>query len=288
MKIAVTGATGFVGQALCPYLADRLGATIIQLNRHTLAGELSLSHSDAALTEALADIDCLVHLAARAHTRHATADDFKRDNQQLCTRLAQIAINAEIPRVIYLSSIKVNGESTRDCRPFTPDDKPAPEDDYGKSKFECELILKELLKDTQTQLVVIRPPLVYGRLNKGNLAALQRLIELGIPLPFANIHNKRDLVSLHNLCSLISDCCTKSEAAGHTFMVSDGVARSTAEIIELLATSMQRQARVFGVPNFFFNALGWAKPDITKRLTENLEVDISATKQILNWNPEPL
>ncbi len=280
MKIAVTGATGFIGKALCPYLTDRLGAGIIAIDRH------NLSASDEHLSATLKDVDCLIHLAARAHTNNATTEDFERDNQQLCRRIAAIVLAANIPRVIYLSSIKVNGESTKDRAPFTAEDSPAPEDDYGKSKLACEEILQNSFVNSNTRLVIIRPPLVYGHYNKGNLAALQRLIQHDIPLPFANIRNKRDLVSMENLCSLISLCCTSAAAADHTFLASDGVSRTTAEIVELLAQQLKKPVRLFSVPTTVFSLLAIIKPDAISRLTGDLQVDINKTKSLLGWSPE--
>lgn len=282
MKIAVTGATGFIGKALCPYLTDTLGAGIIAINRN------DLSASNDQLATILQGADCLVHLAARAHTNNATPADFERDNQQLCQRIANIALAANISRVIYLSSIKVNGESTKGRAPFTAEDSPSPEDDYGKSKLACEEIFRTAFAHTGTQLVIIRPPLVYGCNNKGNLAALQRLIQRGIPLPFANIRNKRDLVSMENLCSLISLCCTSTEAAGHIFLVSDDLNRSTAAIVDLLAQQLQIPARLFSAPALVFELLAIIKPDAIARLTGDLQVDIRKTKSLLGWSPKRL
>lgn len=280
MKIAVTGATGFVGNALCPHLEQRLGAGIIAINRNTL------NATNEQLVEILKGADCLVHLAARAHAKNTTAQDFERDNQALSQRIATLAVAARIPRVVYLSSIKVNGESTQGRAAFTTYDLPAPVDDYGKSKLACEEIFRRTCANSNTQLVIIRPPLVYGSNNKGNLAALERLIHYGIPLPFAGIHNKRDLVSVANLCSLISHCCIKAEAAGHTFMVSDGIGRSTADIVKLLAQQMQKPVRLFKLPSIIFNLLALIKPDAITRLTGDLEVDISKTQSLLGWSPQ--
>lgn len=286
MKIAVTGATGFIGKALCSYLTEQRGAGIISLGRHEHSSDINLSRSDADCAAGLRGVDCLVHLAALAHTHKVTKEDFERNNQQLCRRIATIALTARIPRVVYLSSIKVNGETTQGRAPFTADDLPDPQDEYGKSKLACEKILRDALTNSGIELVIIRPPLVYGSHNKGNLAALQRLIQRGIPLPFAGIRNRRDLVSLDNLCSLISLCCTKPEAAGHTFLASDDQSRSTADIVRLLAHQMQKPARLFRLPALTFTLLGLLKPDEVTRLTGDLQLDISKTKSLLGWSPQ--
>jgi UDP-glucose 4-epimerase len=279
MKIAVTGATGFIGKALCPYLEEKLGARVIPLNRS------DFSASDTPLTAVLNGVNCLIHLAARAHTQNSTATDFESDNQKLCQRIATLALATGIPRVIYLSSIKVNGESTSNRAPFSAEDFPAPLDDYGRSKLASEKILQDMLKGSSTRLVIIRPPLVYGSHNKGNLAALEAMINRGVPLPFAAIHNKRDLVSINNLCSLISLCCTHPDAADQVFLASDDIPRSTADIVRLLAQGAQTKARLFPLPSVFFNLLGLITPAAIARLTGDLQVDISKTKCLLGWSP---
>lgn len=287
MRIAVTGANGFIGQQLCPYLQEQLKADIITLTRSPSAighKALSFSASDEQLISDLSQIDCLIHLAARAHS-NATATDLERDNLALSERVAKLALAAKVARVIYISSIKVNGDSTQDRAPFTADETPQPDDDYGRSKLASELILKRYFANTPTELVIIRPPLVYGSNNKGNLKSLEKLIRLGLPLPFANLNNQRDLVSIENLCALISLTVAHPHAANQIFLVSDGISRNTKEIVELLAKYQNRQLRFFKMPDWVFAVLKKYKPQVSERLTGNLQVDITKTRSFLDWSP---
>ncbi|HOY22254.1 MAG TPA: NAD-dependent epimerase/dehydratase family protein [Cellvibrio sp.] len=287
MRIAVTGANGFIGPQLCPYLQEQLKADIITLTRSpsTIGNKaLSFSVSDEQLISDLSQVDCLIHLAARAHS-NATAADLDRDNLALSERVAKLALAAKVARVIYISSIKVNGDSTQDRAPFTADETPQPDDDYGRSKLASELILKRYFANTPTELVIIRPPLVYGSNNKGNLKSLEKLIRLGLPLPFANLNNQRDLVSIENLCALISLTVAHPHAANQIFLVSDGISRNTKEIVELLAKYQNRQLRFFKMPNWVFAVLKKYKPQVSERLTGNLQVDITKTRSFLDWSP---
>ena len=287
MRIAVTGANGFIGQQLCPYLQEQLKADIVTLTRSPSAignKALSFSANDEQLISDLSQIDCLIHLAARAHS-NATAADLERDNLALSERVAKLALAAKITRVIYISSIKVNGDSTQDRGPFTADETPKPDDDYGRSKLASELILKRYFANTPTGLVIIRPPLVYGSNNKGNLKSLEKLIRLGLPLPFAKLNNQRDLVSIENLCALIALTITHSNAANQTFLASDGISRSTKDIVQLLAKNQNRQIRFFKMPEWVFALLTKYKPQISERLTGNLQIDIAKTRSLLNWSP---
>ena len=288
MRIAITGANGFVGKALCPYLAQTLNADIVSITRSATHGDApNLSQTDKELISQLNNIDCLIHLASRAHTHGSTQQDFERDNIDLSERIGKICTAAKIPRLIYLSSIKVNGNSTTYRAPYSASEAPMPEDDYGKSKLASENILKSITNNTQTNLVIIRPPLVYGDKNKGNLKTLVRLIKSGIPLPFAALTNKRDLVSVENLCSLIATCVQHTDACNHTFLVSDGISRSTSDIIKLLCTREQLTCKQFPVPFFIYNSLKYLKPfkNQIESLTGDLQVDITQTQAILGWQP---
>jgi UDP-glucose 4-epimerase len=287
MRIAVTGANGFIGQQLCPYLQEQLKADIVTLTRSPSAignKALRFSASDEQLISDLRQIDCLIHLAARAHS-NATAAELERDNLALSERVVKLALAAKIRRVIYISSIKVNGDSTQDRAPFTADEMAQPDDDYGRSKLASELIFKKYVANTPTELVIIRPPLVYGSNNKGNLKSLEKLIHLGLPLPFANLKSQRDLISIENLCTLIALTVTHSNAANQTFLVSDGVSRNTKEIVQLLADNQGKKIRFFKMPKWVFALLRKYKPQISERLTGNLQVDIAKTRSLLDWSP---
>jgi UDP-glucose 4-epimerase len=287
MRIAVTGANGFIGQQLCPYLQEQLKADIVTLTRSPSAiGNKALSFlaSDEQLISGLSQIECLIHLAARAHS-NASAAELERDNVALSERVAKLALAAKIPRVIYISSIKVHGDSTQGRRPFTAHEIPNPDDDYGRSKLASEFILKKYFSNTPTELVIIRPPLVYGSNNKGNLKSLEKLIRLGLPLPFANLNNRRDLISIENLCTLTALTATHPNAANQVFLASDGISRSTAEIIQLLAQNQHKQIRFFKMPGWVSALLTKYTPQISARLTGDLQVDIAKTQSLLGWSP---
>jgi nucleoside-diphosphate-sugar epimerase len=262
MRIAVTGANGFIGQSLCLFLQQQLSANLITLTRNPSVisdTQLGFSATDDDLIRSLRATDCFIHLAARAHSNHSTVEDFERD--------------------------KVNGNSTNGRAPFSADELPRPEDIYGESKLASEQTLKRCLANTNTQLVIIRPPLVYGDKNKGNLQSLEKLIHTGIPIPFGKSNNLRDLVSIENLCTLITLAITHPNAANETFLVSDGVARSTKEIVQLLAMRQNKPAKFFNLPNWIFSVAEKLKPQLIERLTGDLQVDIAKTRSLLGWNP---
>jgi len=289
MRIAVTGPNGFIGKTLCPVLQEQLQADLLCLARNPSPinnQSLVLSASDEDLITGLKGVDCLIHLAARAHTNNSTEVDFERDNVALTVRIARLCLAAKIPRMIYLSSIKVNGDSTNTRPPFSADELPLPEDIYGQSKLASEHILKQELINTATEWVIIRPPLVYGNHNKGNLHSLEKLIDTKIPLPFGNLNNKRDLVSIENLCALILLSVTHPDAANETFLVSDGISRSTREIVQLLADRKGKSVHFFKLPIQIFKFFKRFRPHLIERLTGDLQVDISKTQSILGWNPK--
>lgn len=288
MRIAVTGADGFVGKALCPYLESHLQAEILKLTRQSQdhSGQsVSFADSDDVLINKLQGTDCIIHLAARAHTRNSTPADFLRDNVLLTDRLIKVSLKAGVPRFIYLSSIKVNGNSTRGRTPYTADESPYPEDQYGQSKLECENIIKQAFKNSQSEWIIIRPPLIYGENNKGNLASLESLIKKRIPLPFEQLHNHRDIISMSNLCQLIAVCVEHPNAANNIFLASDDISRSTKEIATLLAARMNTPVYFYKVPNWALKILQFFAPNTLERLTGDLEVDITKTKTLLNWAP---
>lgn len=290
MRITVTGANGFVGKALCQFLMDA-GHNVTTITRapFILPGCSNLVIPQPTSLH-LDSHDCFIHLAARTHhmdhSKKNVLDIYRRDNVDLSCYFAQAAMNAGAKRFIYISSIKVNGEET--TRPFRHDDTPAPRDAYGISKWETESRLRHLLAESNMELVIIRPPLVWGENPKGNLRALLKLIDKGVPLPFKGLTNKRDIVSIKNLCSLIAATCEHPAAAGEVFLVSDGKPRSTAQIIHLLGQHASRNPKLFSIPTKLYQWLACIpplKPQIQK-LTGNLELDISHTREVLNWAPK--
>jgi UDP-glucose 4-epimerase len=243
-------------------------------------------------TVALANVDKIVHLAARVHVMNDKSTDplaeFRRVNVEGTANLARQAAAAGVRRFVYLSSIKVNGEFTQEGHPFTADDAPAPADPYGVSKHEAEQALRQIAADTGMEVVIIRPPLVYGPGVKANFESMMRWLARGVPLPLAAVtHNRRSLVALANLVDLIVTCLNHPAGANQTFLVSDGEDLSTAQLLKRIGAALGRQARLFYVPPSMLKlgAQVANKPDIYQRLYGSLQLDITKTRRLLGWTP---
>ncbi|WP_288649742.1 NAD-dependent epimerase/dehydratase family protein, partial [Pseudomonas sp. UBA5568] len=258
--LLITGASGFVGSALCQGLATVEGLTpraaLRPSSQSPLAGIDAVTVADlSAETDwqaALVDVDVVVHAAARVHVMKETATDslaeFRRVNVQGTLNLARQAAAAGVRRFIFISSIKVNGETSQLGRPLHADDTPAPQDAYGVSKHEAEQGLRAVAAETGMEVVVIRPVLVYGPGVKANFLSMMRWLERGVPLPLGAVHNRRSLVSLGNLVDLIITCVDHPAAAGQTFLASDGEAVSLSELLRALGRALGRPARLVPVP----------------------------------------
>jgi UDP-glucose 4-epimerase len=290
--ILVTGATGFVGGALVPALAAA-GHRVVRIVRETaMPGDLAVPELLEWRPEPrdLAGIDAIVHLAARTHVMHESSADplaaYRALNVGVTARLAAAAAQAGVRRFVFLSSIKVNGEATHG-RAFTADDAPHPEDAYGVSKREAEDGLRDIAHRTGLEVVVLRPPLVYGPGVKGNLRALMHAIDRGMPLPLASIANRRSLVGIDNLVSAIALAATHPSAAGRTFLVSDGEDLSTPELVRAIAAGLGRRARLLPCPVALLRLAGrvTGRGAAIDRLAGSLEVDASALRQALGWQP---
>ena len=306
LKILVTGSSGFIGQYLSNSLqkncshGNACNYDIVHTYRH-LPEDLSSKNSShfsvgnidskTQWQSALAGVDVVIHLAARVHVMNETHADpleaFRAVNTHGTMNLARQAVAAGVKRFVYLSSIKVNGEQTLD-KSFYADDKPAPQDPYAVSKFEAEQQLLALGKETGLEVVIIRPPLVYGPGVKGNFSRLIKLVKKSIPLPLAGINNSRSLVSIQNLCSLIEVCLLHPKAAGGVFLVSDGQDLSTSELFKQIAMALGKKSRLFHLPQswlrFMTHALGRGAE--YERLFGSLQVDITKNEQLLGWQPE--
>ena len=298
MKIHLTGATGFVGQALQAQLylsSHNLFATVRAKQSDLTSNSNSLVVGDINTTTKWSDelygIDAVVHLAARVHVMHDTAIDplteFRIVNTDGTLNLARQAAASGVRRFIYLSSIKVNGEATHHGCPFTPNDLAAPQDPYGISKHEAEVGLRTIARTTGMQVVIIRPTLVYGAGAKGNFKSLMKLVARGLPLPLASIDNRRSLVGIDNLVDFIITCLEHPAAANETFLVSDGEDLSTPDLIRRMAHSMNRPALLLPVPKSVLMAAAsmFGKRDMAQRLCGSLQVDISKSRALLGWNP---
>ena len=297
MICLVTGAGGFVGKSLGAALTMR-GSTVRaaqrSINNHTDEFEsvaVGPIDPETDWSEALQGVAVLVHLAARVHVMKDVSEDplteFRRINVDSTLNLARQAAAAGVKRFMFISSVKVNGESTEPGQAFAENDVPNPQDAYGQSKHEAEVGLRQLAANTGMEVVIIRPPLVYGPGVKANFAALMRAVQRGWPLPLGAVHNQRSLVALDNLVDFIVTCVTHPQAANQTFLVSDGQDLSTTELIRGMARAAGVPARLLPVPVWALQAgaklLG--KGDAVQRLCGNLQVDISKARQLLGWVP---
>lgn len=298
MTTLVTGANGFVGSALCARLRKD-GAPVrgaVRSSNVRPGGTEGVTidglASDTDWSEALKNVEQVVHLAARVHVMNDKSSDplaeFRRVNVEGTAAFARQAAVAGVRRFVFLSSVKVNGEFTEAGQPFTADDVPAPEDPYGVSKHEAEQLLRQIADETGMEVVIIRPPLVYGPGVKANFAAMMRWLARGVPLPLAAVNeNRRSLVALDNLVDLIVTCLNHPAAANQTFLVSDGEDLSTAQLLKRMGAAMGHPARLFYVPPALLKlgATVLNKPGIYQRLCGSLQLDIAKTRQLLGWTP---
>jgi nucleoside-diphosphate-sugar epimerase len=292
-NILLTGSTGFVGSAIFSALpinkVRRIGRTKPEGSNSDF---VSLNiNQEANFAQSLVGIDVVIHSAARAHIMNDQAEDpleaFREVNTFGTLNLARQAAQAGVKRFIFISSIKVNGESTQFGQLFKFNDKCSPEDAYGQSKAEAEQGLLEIAKETGMEVVIIRPPLVYGAGVKANFASMIKLAKKNLPLPLGAIHNKRSLVALENLVDLIVTCVDHPKSANQIFLVSDDHDVSTTELLKQMTIAAGKKPRLIPIPmkliQFAASMLG--KKEIADRLCGSLQVDISHTKEILGWAP---
>ncbi len=237
-------------------------------------------------------IEVVIHAAARAHIMRDEALDplaeYRRVNVAGTLNLARQAASTGVRRFVFVSSIKVNGESTQPGRPFIADDTPAPEDAYGISKAEAEAGLWEIARATGMELVIVRPVLVYGPGVKGNLASMMRWVRRGVPLPLGAVtRNRRSLVALDNLVDFLAVCAVHPKAANQVFLISDNEDVSTAKLLQLMAIAAQRPARLLPMPVVLlqWGACLLGKQAVAQRLLGSLQVDIQKNRDLLGWQP---
>lgn len=294
IKVMVTGASGFVGKSLIKELNKRDISTVAAGRKLLSTAKVFMVIPDCLAKgiweKPLLNCDAVIHLAARVHVMHDKTvnplDAFLAVNLYGTVNLATAAAKAGVKRFVFVSSIKVNGEFTED-QPFTESDLPNPKDPYAVSKYEAEKALREIEQETGMQVVILRPPLIYGAGVKANFAALLKLVDKKLPLPLADINNKRSFIYVNNFVDAIITCATHPNAAGQTYLVSDSEDVSMPQLIKKIAVALNRPGYLFSFPisimRFFAKFVG--KSASADRLTESLLIDSTKIRQELGWKP---
>ena len=297
MKFLITGANGFVGKPLCAELlmqGHSISAALRQagqLPEHIKTVHVENINASTDWLDSLLSVDVVIHLAARVHVMKESVTDplaeFLKVNLHGTVNLAQQAAQAGVKRLVYVSSVKVNGEATADLQSFTESDQPHPQDPYGTSKWQAEQALQRIAQETGLEIVIVRPPLVYGPGVKGNFMRLLAAIDRGVPLPLAGANNLRSLVYVGNLVDALITCAIHPAAAGQTYLVSDGEDISTAKLVEKIAAALGRHNRSFYFPPALLRAgatlLGRAEQ--VDRLFGSLRISDKKIRSDLNWSP---
>ena len=297
MRFLITGANGFVGRPLCKELFNRGCQVRAAMRSH---GQLSAPGETVTVgaidretdwSAALSGVDAVIHLAARVHVMKDEAADplaeFIKVNLYGTSNLAQQAASAGVKRFVYVSSVKVNGEQTTVNRPFLETDEPDPQDPYAVSKWRAEQDLQRIARETGLEVVIVRPPLVYGPGVKGNFISLLAAIDRGIPLPLAGANYARSMVYVGNLVDALIACATYPAATGQTYLVSDGDDVSTAMLVDMIARSLGRNNRAFNFPHAILRAVATVlgRTEQVDRLFGSLRVNDEKLRRDLAWSP---
>ena len=298
-RVLVTGANGFIGQAFCADLPSRGYRVLGVVRRNPDVGQqdgvqyLEMGNLDECTNwaSALTGVDSVVHLAGRVHHILETAADplaeFRHANVAITLNLARQAARSGVRRFVFVSSVKVNGESTPFGQPFTADNVPQPLDPYAVSKFEAEQALMQLAGETGLEVVIIRPPLVYGPGVKANFDEMMRWLRKGLPLPLGLLYNQRSMVALDNLVDFIATCLHHPAAINQIFLVSDGEDLTIRVLLQKMAAAFRIPSRLLPVPVFLLRAIGrtFGKKEMVQRLCNTLQVDIEKSQRLLGWEP---
>lgn len=295
MKTLVTGASGFVGKSLIAELlsqgrsvraATRAAGALIAASDFALVGDIN---AEIDWAEALKNVDVVIHLAARVHVmaEHSANPlaEFRKVNVEGTQHLAESAARAGVKRFVYVSSVKVNGEQT--TSPYTELNEPNPQDVYGVSKWEAEQSLHKISAETGMEVVIVRPPLVYGSGVKGNFAQMIKVLAKGIPLPLASVKNLRSFIYVENLVDALMLCATHPIAAGQTYLVSDGEDISTPNLLRKLSSAMGKPVKLLPCSPILMRLAGrlFGKSNQVGRLLSSLQVDSSKIRRELDWKP---
>ncbi|MBO8217674.1 NAD-dependent epimerase/dehydratase family protein [Prochlorococcus marinus] len=297
MRVLITGASGFVGSKACTYLKDnghevfahsRTYCNFPQEIKLIRGGSLSNIFSKPELLEGF---ECVIHLAGRTYETNRSKKNcyskYFKDNVEETLRFAELCSSASIKRFIFMSSIKVNGESTKNRIPFHEEDIPSPQDYYALSKYEAELGLLKIVKDSKMEVVIVRPPLIYGDGVKGYFKTILKLIKLRIPLPFGSfVDNRRSLIYLDNLLNFLEILIQHPKAGNQIFVCSDDTEISTADLLRELSYGMHKKNYNYNVPKFLL-LLSYliGKGQIYKKLNESLVINNYKSKKLLGWEP---
>lgn len=294
MKLLVTGANGFVGRALSLYLGARGHEVVPVVRRACGISRECIVYDDASWTAALKGCECVIHLAARAHVMQDQGRDslqaYRANNVETTIQLANRAIDAGVRRFVFMSTIKVNGEVTAPGCSFRPENSADPKDPYAISKWEAEQRLIEIGRKTGLEVVIIRPPLIYGPGVKGNFASLIGWVRSGIPLPLGALDNRRSMIALDNLLHFTALCANVDASPNienQIFLISDGEAISTAELLRRVAKAYRCSSRLIPVPIGLMDLVArWiGKSSLADRLFGSLVIDDSKARQMLGWSP---
>lgn len=298
-RILLTGGTGFVGRAICEKISSEKRFNVLvavrkrqsdlpETIRQEVIGGIDLVSNWSDLLEG---VEVVIHAAARVHVMAENSKDsleeFRKINVSSTGNLARQAAKAGVKRFIFLSSIKVNGEKTLPGSPFTEEDLPDPQEPYAISKYEAELALQQLSRETGMEVVIIRPPLVYGPGVKANFRSMMHWLYKGIPLPLGAVVNKRSLLALDNLVDFIVTCVDHAAAANQTFLISDGEDLSTTELLRRMSKALGKSIWLLPVPVnlLLFLARRVGKYGAIQRLCRSLQVDGGKAHELLGWEP---
>jgi len=292
--ILLTGATGFIGGAI---LERKLDAVVLGRSCPMGFDGKFIKHEFSVCSDysgCFDQVSCVIHCAARVHVMSERSYNplqlFRDINVAGTLNFARQAASSGVKRFVFLSSIKVNGESTAEGIKYSPNDQPDPSDPYGISKYEAEQGLKKIAEETNMEIVIIRPVLVYGVGVKGNFASILNLIRMGVPIPLAAVNNRRSLIALDNLVDFIIHCAdfiSTPQAANEVFLISDGEDISTLELIRRVGNAFQKRPVIFSIPLFLlrFGAIFFGKQKTIERLLGSLQVDSSKARNLLSWKP---